>query len=237
MKAGRQMDGIRAITFDCYGTLIDWEAAITAFLEAWATVRRLRLDLPAALGTFADVERRHELERPFKPYPRVLHDAFLDLARRVGARSHPADAMAFASSIGAWPPFPDTLPALRRLTDGRVLGVISNVDDDSFAETHALLEGLIDEVVTAETVGAYKPAPAPFETMLARLEGRGIGREAVLHVASSCFHDILPAQRLGLATAWVDRRRGRPGRGITIPAEADPDLVVADLAELAARLG
>jgi 2-haloacid dehalogenase len=222
---------IRAVTFECYGTLIDREAGVAAFLEAWAPVRLRRLDVAAALAAFAEAEQRQALAQPFRPYPRVLHDAFLDLARGLGARARPADAIAFAASIGAWPPFADALPALRRLADGRVLGVISNIDEESFAETHALLEGLLDEVVTAEAVGVYKPAPDPFEAMLARLNARGIPRAAVLHVATSAYQDLVPARRLGLATAHVR------GRGSSVAGEAHPDLVVADLTELAARLG
>jgi len=141
--------------------------------------------------------------------------------------------VAFAGSVGGWPPFADTVSALHRLKSaGFILGVLSNVDDASFANTHRQLDRLIDEVVTAEAVRSYKPGQRHFHAMIERLARRGIARDEILHVAQSRFHDIAPAQRLGLATVWVDRRANRPGCGITIAADAAPDRRVESLSEL-----
>ena len=217
----------KAITFDCYGTLIDWDAGVGAFLGQFS-------DVDALLGDFADAQRRHQTAQPFKPYRQVLHDACVDMARKNGIE---ADAEAFADSVGGWPPFADTLPTLRRLAGDHVLGVVSNVDDLSFERTQERLDGLIDEVVTADTVENYKPGLAHFRCMLERLEVLGIGGHEVLHAAQSRFHDVAPAKAIGLKVVWVDRRHARPGRGITVAAGAEPDFRVNSLEELVSRLG
>ncbi len=223
----------RALTFDCYGTLIDWDNGAAAALGPWTVRAGLRVDMADFLGAFADAQCRHEAMRPFKPYRDVLHDAFAEVGDAHGARPSEQDARAFANSVGAWPAFPDTVAALNRLKADHLLGVVSNVDDASFAETHDLLGGLMDEVVTADMVRSYKPGLAHFETMLARLAARGIGREDVLHIAQSQFHDIAPARRIGITGLLVDRRAGLPGRGINVPSDAEPDYRVTGMAEAA----
>ena len=223
----------RAITFDCYGTLIDWDGGVAAALGPWAAGAGLGVPMADFLGAFADAQCRNEAMRPFRSYRNVLHDAFIEAADAHGVRPSAADARAFAASVGAWPAFPDTVAALARLKADHLLGVVSNVDDASFAETHGLLGGLIDEVVSADMVRSYKPGVAHFETMLRRLEARGIGRADILHIAQSRFHDIAPARRLGIACLLVDRRAGAPGRGINIPSDAESDYRVTGMAEAA----
>ncbi len=224
----------RAITFDCYGTLIDWDAGAGAVLGRWAARAGIAADLDRLMGEFADAQCRHEAMRPFKPYRAVLFDAFMDVARAHGAATAEEDARAFAGSVGDWPEFPDTVAALRRLKAHHLLGVMSNVDDASFERTHRRLGGLIDVIVTADMVESYKPAPPHFERMIERLAARGIARHEILHMAQSKFHDIDPAGRIGLATVWVDRRAGRTGRGITMPSDAEPDYRVTGLEQAAA---
>lgn len=221
----------RAITFDCYGTLIDWNAGVATILAPWTVKVGLRLSMDDLLGQFADAQRVHQLTEPFKPYRQVLADAFADIAR---ANGHPAgteDLAVFSRSVGTWPPFSDTLSILRQLRKKYVLGVMSNVDDESFSATHKLLGGLINEVVTAEQVRSYKPAAPHFEEMLKRLAGRGISNEEILHVAQSRFHDVEPGNSFGLKTIWIDRRSRKRGRGITIPSRAEPAYRFESLAE------
>ncbi len=229
----------RAVTFDCYGTLIDWDSGAGAVLGRWAAGAGITLDLDSLLGDFADAQARNEAMRPFRPYRTVLHDAFIEIGRAHGAPPSEELARSFAASVGSWPAFPDTVAALARLKADHLLGVVSNVDDVSFARTSSLLGGLIDEVVSADRAQSYKPGLAHFEIMLARLAERGIGRDDILHVAQSCFHDIGPARQMGIASMLVDRRAGLPGRGITMPSDAEPDFRVvsmAQAAELIARL-
>lgn len=224
---------IQAVTFDCYGTLVDWDTGVAAFLRGWLERAGLALEAGDLLGRFADAQRRHQAATPFKSYRRVLRHAFAEVAQGLGVVPHEADLEAFPGSVGTWPPFADTTSTLHRLKSaGFLLGVISNVDDASFTETHRQLDGLIDEVVTADAVRAYKPAEPHFHAMIERLARHGIARGEILHVAQSRFHDIAPARRLGLATVWVDRRADRPGRGITIAADASPDLRVENLSAL-----
>jgi 2-haloalkanoic acid dehalogenase type II len=233
----------RAITFDCYGTLIDWDTGVAVALGPWAEQAGLAadldnfigdFDLDNFIGDFADAQCRHEAMRPFKSYRTVLHDAFMDTARAHGCEPAAEDASAFAASVGEWPEFPDTVAALARLRENHLLGVVSNVDDASFARTHQRLGGLIDEIVTADMVMSYKPALAHFERMIEILGARGIAKQGILHVAQSRFHDIGPAGRLGVATLWVDRHVGKPGRGINMPSDAEPDYRVENMAQAAA---
>ncbi len=226
----------KAVTFDCYGTLIDWDTGVGAFFEAWSSAHGLALERGALLGALAEAQRRHQASTPFKPYRAVLRDAFLDVARDLGVTRAQSEAERFAASVGSWPPFADTLPTLRQLKAHHVLGIVSNVDEASFAETRGWFEGLIDEAVTADAVRAYKPDPAHFRAMFARLDARGIARDHVVHVAQSRFHDIAPARALGVRCVWVERRAGRPGRGLTIPSEAEPDFRAAGLSEVAKLL-
>jgi 2-haloacid dehalogenase len=140
-------------------------------------------------------------------------------------------AAAFGDSVGAWPAFPDSADALRLLHERFRLGVITNCDDDLFARSNKWLGVKFDWVVTAQQVGSYKPNPRNFEFALERI---GLPRDRILHVAQSLFHDHVPAQRLGLSTAWINRRHGRSGSGATPPAEVTPDFEAPDMATFSA---
>lgn len=225
----------RALSFDCYGTLIDWDTGLAGRLGPWAAAQGVATDMAELLGRFADAQFREQSIRPAKNYREVVGAAFDRLGEGAGVAVPVEDRAALVESIGSWPPFPDTLAALRSLKRrGQVLGVVSNVDRASFAHTHRLLGGLLDVVVTAEEVGAYKPDALMFEALVEAFAERGIDRSEILHVAQSRFHDIGPASAFGLDTVWVDRRAGRPGRGVTLPSEAEPRLRVESLAELIA---
>jgi 2-haloacid dehalogenase len=228
--AGLDLASIEVLTFDCYGTLIDWERGLLAGLRAV-------LGKPADDGTDEDVlladyaAAEAALERgSWQPYRAVVGAALGEVCRRRGVEPTARQRAEFGESVGDWPPFADAAAALARLAARFELGVITNCDDDLFARSSAQLGDPFRWVVTAAQVRAYKPDRRNFEVALARI---GRPRERVLHVAQSLYHDHVPARALGLATAWIDRRRGRAGFGATPPAEATPDLIAPDMATFA----
>jgi len=226
--------GVTALSFDCYGTLIDWE---TGIVEAMARLHPgTALDPERVLAAYAAAEAPVEREHPGLRYSALVELTYVELTRRLGLPTAPGDARRFASSIGDWPPFADSPPALAALSRRFTLVVLSNVDRESFARSEARLGVTFDRVFTAEDIGSYKPDRRNFTYMLDRLARTGMAPGALVHVAQSRYHDIEPAKALGLRAVWVDRRHGRPGWGATPPPTggADPDLTVRSLAELAA---
>jgi 2-haloacid dehalogenase len=221
------------LTFDCYGTLIDWEKGILGAVKPILARHGVGADDDTILETYAALEAKYE-EGEFLPYRMVLRLVMTEMSLRLKFDAAPGELDCLAQSIGDWPPFPDTVDALRRLAKTYRLAVISNVDDALFALTAKRLQVGFDWVTTAEQVRAYKPSPAMFEEALRRIGGP---RERVLHVAQSVYHDIVPARWLGLATVWVNRRAGKAGPGATPRVSAAPDLVVRDLAALASMTG
>jgi len=220
---------VEALTFDCYGTLIDWEAGILAGLRRVLDPHGVAATDDELLEAYAQAEADLEAG-PYRRYREVLGEGLRRVARGHGVEATAEEMNAFGGSVGEWPAFPDSAAALGRLAKRFRLGVITNCDDDLFALSNRRLGVAFDWIVTAEQVGAYKPDPRNFEIALERID---VPRERILHVAQSLFHDHVPAQRLGLATAWIDRRRDRPGFGATPPVEAAPDLVVPDMATFA----
>ena len=220
----------RAFTFDCYGTLIDWERGI---LQALRALPGLEGDDDALLAAFARHEHTIQEEHPALLYPAVLGRACKAIAADFGLAASDEDAATFGASIADWPPFPDSVEALAYLKQHGLLMVLSNVDRASFAGSARRLGDPFHAVVTAEDVGSYKPAPAHFERALALLADEGIAQGQVLHVAQSLFHDVQPGRAAGLATCWIDRRAGRAG-GATPPVDVEPDMTFTDLASLAA---
>ncbi|MEW5701892.1 MAG: haloacid dehalogenase type II [Candidatus Zixiibacteriota bacterium] len=227
----------QALTFDCYGTLIDWETGLLNSLRPWAARHGVRVSDERLLEIFAEAEAHLEGELPRVRYSDILRSVHARIAQALNVPVTTAEAEAFAQSVGDWPPFPDTVAALQDLKQRHRLVIISNVDRAAFARTNAILGVAFDAIVTAEDVGAYKPDPRMFERALSVLADMGIRRDRTLHVAQSLYHDHVPAKALGLATVWVDRRHDRPGWGATAPpgAPIKPDLVVNSLAELAAH--
>ena len=220
-------DGFDLLTFDCYGTLVDWETGIVdAVRPLCATSRGAPTDA-AILAAFADAEHAVQAER-YRTYREVLALTLARMATPLGFHPTPARCDAFAASVPDWPPFPDTIGALDRLGAHYRLGIVSNVDDDLFTATGNRLGTDFDWVVTAQQVGSYKPATAHFEEMAAR---SGIPKRRTLHVAQSLFHDIGPASGLGYATVHVKRPGRGGGTGATPPAAgARPDAEVPDMA-------
>ncbi len=209
-----------ALSFDCYGTLIDWESGIAAVLGPWARARGLDLDDEALLAAYSGHEARAEAEHPGDRYPLILARSFRDLGRELGAEVTGADAARLAGSVPDWPPFGDSRAALAALAQRYQLIILSNVDRDSFAASNRRLGVRFTSVLTAEDVGSYKPSPRNFAALLAEAGRLGIAPGRLLHVAQSLFHDHVPAQQAGLPTVWINRRHGRPGWGATPPPAA-----------------
>ena len=224
---------IDAITFDCYGTLIDWEAGIVAALGPLLRAYDVELDDETLQLAFARHEQRVEAG-PYQGYRDVLAEVGRAVAAEHGVEPTAAELTAFGGSVVEWPPFDDSAAALARLGARYRLGVITNCDDDLFAASAVKLGAQFDPVVTAEHARSYKPAHRNFELMFDRM---GLPRDRILHAAQSLFHDHVPAKALGLTTVWVDRRHGRAGGGATPAATVTPDAIVVDMAGLADLLG
>jgi 2-haloacid dehalogenase len=216
---------IRYLTFDCYGTLVDWESGILAALRPVLEAHHTPLDDEALLALYSEVEPEVESAGDFIPYREVLRRVVAVIGERLGWRPDADEAEVLVETLPDWPLFPEVGGALGRLADRYGLVVVSNVDDALFDATAARIGVPFHEVVTAEQVGVYKPHPVVFDQVLRRL---GADRSEVLHVAQSLFHDIAPARSVGLRTVWVDRRGGRSG-GATPASEVRPDHRVEDL--------
>ncbi len=230
-----RLDDFAALTFDCYGTLIDWESGILAAARPWIAARRPGLSDDALLEAFGRVEHAVEAAHPTMRYSQLLAEVHQSLARELGITPDAAEAARFAASIRDWPPFPDSVEALRYLKRHYKLVILSTVDRASFAASNEKLGVVFDAVVTAEDVGSYKPDRRNFEALLATMAKLGVPKEKILHTAQSLYHDHVPAKAIGLTSAWIDRRRGKAGGGAT-PAAAPvaPDFVFAGMAEFVA---
>lgn len=209
-----------ALSFDCYGTLIDWEAGIAAVLSPWAREQGLDLSDEELLRAYADNEASVERETPSALYPEVLAAAFRRTGDRLGRAVRDEWAERLATSVPDWPAFPDSADALARLAAHYKLIILSNVHREGFAGSNKRLRGDFAAVITAEDVGAYKPAENHFRALETTLTELGVQRTALLHVAQSLFHDHVPAKREGLPSVWINRRHDRPGWGAT-PAPSD----------------
>jgi 2-haloalkanoic acid dehalogenase type II len=196
------------ITFDCYGTLIDWETGISnAFAEAAAAEGR-ELARERVLQTYAELEPVVEAES-YRSYRDALTETALRVASRFGWPLAKERGGFLADSLPSWQPFPDTNPALERLAAaGYTLGILSNVDDDLLAGTLRHFNVRFQLLVTAQQVGSYKPAQGHFHVARQRIGGRGW-----LHAAQSYFHDVAPARSLGIPVAWINRKNDRPSDG------------------------
>jgi 2-haloacid dehalogenase len=215
-----ELSDFDALSFDCYGTLIDWESGISAVLSAWATEVGLDADGERLLIAYGPCEARVQSERPTAPYPEVLAEAFRQTGVELGHAVSDEWAKRFGASVPDWPAFPDSADALARLAERYMLIIVSNVDRVSFAGSNARLGVEFDAIITAEDVGAYKPSLNHFERLDQVVAELGVPRERLLHVAQSLFHDHGPAKRVGLPSVWINRRQDRPGRGATPRPEA-----------------
>ena len=225
-----------ALSFDCYGTLIDWEAGITAVLTPWARSRGLELGSEALLAAYGAHQARAEAEDPQALYPDILARSLTALGHELEAEVTVEDAQRLAVSVPDWPAFGDSHAALLSLAGHFKLIILSNVDRESFAGSNRRLGVNFDSILTAQDIGSYKPSPRNFAALLAEARRLGVADGGLLHVAQSLFHDHVPAKEAGLPTVWINRRHDRPGWGATPapPADVIPDWEFPTMAAFAA---
>ncbi len=224
---------VEALSFDVYGTLIDWESGIAAALRPWADRHGLLISDDALTVAFARHETQVQTEHPTWRYPEILSELMWRIGNDLDAPVTELEAAAFGRSVGQWPAFADSIDSLRRLKQRFKLIVVSNVDNVSLRLSNDRLGVEFDAVVTAEDVGAYKPSPAVFEALDDALEALGYGPEQLLHVAESLYHDHEPAKARGMQTAWIHRRHAKDGYGATAAPLSDvtPDHRYESLAD------
>ena len=223
---------IRLITFDCYGTLIDWETGMLAALRALFCGNGNIIPDAKLLELYGEAEAEIEAG-PYQRYRAVLSETVQAMGRHVGVKVTSEDGRQFPASVALWEPFPDTVACLQALAREYKVGIISNIDDDLFAGTQRKLGVKFDLIVTAEQVQSYKPSLRNFQEALRR---SGLPKDEVLHAGQSVYHDIVPASFLGIANVWVNRPSIRPGAGAAKPSSAQPQFEVHDLSELLALM-
>ena len=226
MQFSIDLDCVKYLSFDCYGTLVDWEQGI---LNALTTQTPEFRELSAAtiLQSFAKWESKIESEK-FLPYRQVLTRVDTEIHKEFSLP--PIENEQLADSVGTWEPFPDTAPALTRLQEKFKLAILSNVDNDMFQCTQSIIGVDFDFVCTAQDIGSYKPDLKNFRYLLEKLKCQ---KSEILHIAQSIYHDHVPAQKLGLQSIWVDRPSRVPGTGATLPTSLQPRYRVTSMQELA----
>jgi len=229
-----QLQDFDALTFDVYGTLIDWESGMIAGLRP-LTDRAGALSRNDILQAHAFHESTAQAQTPHMRYDRLLAVVYKRLAEEWGVAATWEDALAYGRSVRDWPAFADTADALRYLKQHFKLVVLSNVDNDSFAFSNAKLGVTFDAVYTAEDIGSYKPAPRNFDYMIANMARLGVPKEKILHTAESLFHDHVQAKAFGLANCWIYRRHDQEGFGATRDPGEQPrcDFLFNSMMELA----
>jgi len=219
----------QVLSFDCYGTLIDWETGIFSALGSILAAHGKSIADAELLKVYSELESEAE-QGEFCSYREVLGSVVRGFGERLGFKPTEAQVRSLPDSLASWLPFPDTVAALQKLKARYQLAVISNVDDDLFAATARRLEVAFDHVITAQQARAYKPSLLIFNLAQQRI---GVAPARWLHAAQSIYHDVIPARSMGIATVWVNRLSPRPGVGAAKAASGQPDLEVPDLKTLA----
>jgi 2-haloacid dehalogenase len=229
-----QLSQFKALSFDCYGTLIDWETGIVEALGPLG--ERGRVSADELLLAYGPIEHEVEEECPALPYSQLLEKVHERLSEKLGVAADANEGAAFGASVGDWPAFPDSAEALAYLKGHFQLIILSNVDRRGFAGSNRRLGVEFDQVLTAEEIGSYKPDLRNFEYLLERASEAGIGKHELLHTAQSLFHDHVPANHIGIASAWIDRGAGKPGGGASVVPDPMPhfNFRFTSLGELAA---
>jgi len=230
-----KLTDFKALTFDVYGTLIDWESGMVAGLKPLTDRVSQTLTRDQILEAHAFHESTTQAQTPGKIYSQLLATVYRRLAEEWGVEVDWAECLTYGASVEHWPAFPDSAEALAYLKRHYKLVVLSNVDNASFAHSNAKLDVTFDGVYTAEDVGSYKPSDRNFKYMLANLTRLGICKQHILHTAESMFHDHGPANRHGLANCWIYRRHDQQGFGATMNPGDMPkvDFTFNSMAELA----
>jgi len=226
-----QWNYFEVLTFDCYGTLIDWETGILDTLRPIFATHRVELIPEETLELYGELESTAE-RGEYREYKAVLRLVLERLGARLGFVPTAEELQRFSISVKNWPAFSDSASALQALRRRYRLAIISNIDDDLFAFSAERLQVKFDWIITAKQVKSYKPSLNNFRLAFERI---GVPQKRILHVAQSLFHDIAPANVLGLSTVWVNRRQNKEGSGATPVAQARPDLEVPDLRTLALK--
>jgi len=226
-------DEFKVLTFDCYGTLIDWETGIIEVLRPVLSKHAITISDEEILELYAEFESLIE-NKEYVNYRIILKAVMKEISNRFGFAPALTALDVLSESIRNWKPFPDTIEALRAFRKKYNLAIISNIDDDLFSYTAEQLEVPFDWVITAEQAKSYKPSLNNFYYAFQKID---VHPNKILHVAQSIHHDIIPAQKLGLKTVWVNRRSGKKGFGAIPPGEAQFDLEVPDLKTLATTMG
>jgi len=223
------------LSFDCYGTLIDWETGIRTALAGWRRRENIQVSDDAFVEAFGRYEWEEEEENPTMLYPEILARVLKRMAAGWGVYASPDDTKAFSRSVGNWPAFPDSALALAYLKQHFKLVILSNVDRESFSYSNAKLGVEFDHIYTAQDIGSYKPDMENFQYLLVNLEEEGYLPSRILHVAESLYHDHIPAKKLGLATVWIHRRHAQKGHGATRPPteQVKPDFTFNSMIEFA----
>jgi 2-haloacid dehalogenase len=219
----------KVLTFDCYGTMIDWETGIFSALRPILAAHKKSIADSALLQLYSELEASAE-QGEFQTYRDVLQSVVRGFGERHGFAPTDAEVRSLPDSLANWQPFPDTVEALHKLKSRYQLAVISNIEDDLFAATAPKLGVAFSHVITAQQAGCYKPCMRIFKLAEERM---GVTRDQWLHVGQSIYHDVIPAQSLGIATVWVNRPSPRPGAGAAKAAAGKPDLEVPNLKTLA----
>ncbi|MEV0570441.1 haloacid dehalogenase type II [Dactylosporangium sp. NPDC050588] len=227
-----------ALSFDCYGTLIDWEAGIASVLSRWAVTHDLTMTDEQLLTAYSNHEAQAEAEHPTDLYPQILARAMRGLGTQLGVPVSDDEAETLAVSVPDWPAFPDSAEALERLSRRYRLIILSNVDRASFSSSNKRLGVRFTSILTAQDIGSYKPSPRNFDALAREVERLGLADGRLLHVAQSLFHDHVPAKAAGLPTVWINRRHDTPGWGATPqpPANVTPDWTFTSMAAFAAAV-
>jgi 2-haloalkanoic acid dehalogenase type II len=234
-SAGASLTGFEALSFDCYGTLIDWEAGIATVLRRWADAHEVAMSDEELLLAYSGHEAVAEVDHATDAYPLILARAMRDLGAELGVAVSDSDAQELAGSVPDWPAFDDSAEALQRLGKHFKLIILSNVDRESFAGSNKRLGVEFTSVITAQDVGSYKPSMRNFDALEAERRRLDIAEGKLLHVAQSLFHDHVPAKQAGLPTVWINRRHANPGWGATPApqAEVTPDWTFPSMASFA----
>jgi 2-haloalkanoic acid dehalogenase type II len=230
-----QLTDFKALTFDCYGTLIDWETGILQALQPWLQQHSGGFSEETILAVFAEHESAQQAQTPAMLYPQLLAEVMKRMGRNWNLPVSDEQAAAFGHSVPDWPAFADSAAALAYLKQHYKLVILSNVDRTSFKASNAKLGVEFDAIYTAQDVGSYKPDPANFAYMLEHIGALGIQKSDILHTAQSLFHDHVQAKKAGLATCWIDRRMDKGGLGATgaPPEQVEVDFHYPSMAALA----